>query len=110
MILREFTMARSAAFGSQKNLWFLQVVVVAFCFGLLAVSAPAKDAPPINAIALFDGANGPAYVQINGLLINAKTGLRVCDGVSKFDTKPYDKRTQTPLQGATSLERGGYGW
>ncbi|HEV2961528.1 MAG TPA: hypothetical protein VG649_06865 [Candidatus Angelobacter sp.] len=99
-------MARSATFGPRKHLWLFQILVVAFCFGLLAVSVQAKDAPPINAIALFDGPNGPAYVQINGLMINAKTELRVCDGVAKLDKKTYDKLPKIQLQGATSLERG----
>ncbi|HEV3041947.1 MAG TPA: hypothetical protein VHA33_29570 [Candidatus Angelobacter sp.] len=97
MILQKFIMAPR---------FVLRFFLVAACFASLAASTVAKDAPPINAIAVFDGANGPAYVQISGLLINAKTELRVCDGVAKFDKKTYDKLPKTQLQGATSLERG----
>ncbi len=99
-------MARSAAFVSRIAPRFRYILEAAVFAGLLAVSVQAKDAPPINAIALFDGPNGSAYVQINGLMINAKTELRVCDGVSKFDKKTYDKMPKTQLQGATALERG----
>jgi tetratricopeptide (TPR) repeat protein len=101
-------MARSAAFGPRKSPYtsFFQLLVAACCLGLLAVSARAKEAPPIIAIALFDSPNGQAYVQINGLMLNSKTELRVCDGVPKFDKKTYDKLPKTQLQGATSLERG----
>src|SRR5437588_9281030 len=107
MILRELTIARSAAFGPRKTcIPFFQLLVAACCFGLLAVSAQAKEAPPIIAIALFDSPNGQAYVQINGLMLNGKTEVRVCDGVPKFDKKTYDKLPKTQLQGATSLERG----
>lgn len=102
-------MARSAAFVSRIAIRFLQVLSAASLASLLVVSVQAKDAPPINAIALFDGPNGAAYVQINGLMINAKTELRVCDGVSKFDKKTYDKMPKTQLQGATLLERGDNG-
>src|SRR5947209_9557829 len=102
-------MARSAALVSRIAPRFRHILAAASCAGLLAVSVQAKDAPPINAIALFDGPNGSAYVQINGLMINSKTELRVCDGVSKFDKKTYDKMPKTQLQGAASLERGDNG-
>ncbi|HEV2989571.1 MAG TPA: hypothetical protein VG759_14105 [Candidatus Angelobacter sp.] len=96
-------MASRFTLGSGISLRFF---LLAACFASLAAPTLAKDAPPINAIAVFDGPNGPAYVQISGLLINAKTELRVCDGVSRFDKKIYDKLPKIQLQGATSLERG----
>src|SRR5437016_7360764 len=106
MILRKSIVVRSSALGAKMCLRFFLIPVLAVCFGLLVVSVQAKDAPVINAIVLFDGPNGPAYVQISGLMINAKTELRGCDGVSKFDKKTYDKLPKIQLQGATSLERG----
>ncbi|HXB21037.1 MAG TPA: hypothetical protein VNV88_06640 [Candidatus Solibacter sp.] len=101
-------MARSTAFGTRKSLRipFFQVLAAACCLGLVAVPLHAKEASPVLAIAVFDGPNGAAYVQINGLMINGKTELRVCDGISKFDKKTYDKLPKVQLQGANSLERG----
>ncbi len=101
-------MARSAAFGCRKSpcIRFFQLLAAVCCLALLAVPLQAKEAPPVIAIALFDGPNGPAYVQISGLMLNGKTELRVCDGVSKIDKKTYDKLAKVQLQGASSLERG----
>src|ERR1700694_1767241 len=108
MILREFTMARSATFGTRTSLCipFFQILATACCLGLLVVSLHAKEASAINAIALFEGPNGAASVQISGLMVNGKTELRGCDGVSKFDKKIYDKMPRIQIQGAPSLERG----
>jgi hypothetical protein len=72
-----------------------------------AISAFAKD--PAAAIILFDGPKGAAYVQINGVTINGKAELRVCDGVSKFDKRAYDAFPHIQLAGASSLERGSNG-
>src|SRR5579859_7489869 len=68
----------------------------------------AKDAV-VNAIALFDGPNGTAYVQISGLLVNGKAELRVCDGAPKFDKHAYDSMPHVQLAAATSLERNADG-
>lgn len=64
----------------------------------------AKDTP-VNAIVLYDGPGGAAYVQITGLTVNNKTELRVCDGVPRFNKLGYDGLTRIQLAGATSLER-----
>lgn len=68
----------------------------------------AKDAV-LNAIVLFDGPSGAAYVQISGLLVNGKTELRVCDGTPKFDKHAYDSMPHAQLATATSLERNADG-
>src|SRR5215470_15170334 len=73
-------------------------------FLLLCISAAAKDTP-VSAIVLFDGPNGPAYVQVSNLTLNNKTEVRVCEGVAKFDKRAYDALPRMQLAGATSLER-----
>jgi hypothetical protein len=78
------------------------------CIAVLAIGsifAPAKDTR-VTAIALFDGSQGAAYVQITGMTLNGKTDVRICDGVSRFDKKAYDGFPRLPLAGASSLQRG----
>jgi len=72
------------------------------------ISAHAKDAPT-NAIVLFDGAQGAAYVQVTEVTLNGKTEVRVCDGVSKFDKNAYNMLPRTTFKGASSLQRGADG-
>src|SRR5258706_7842347 len=79
------------------------LLIAACCLTLGAMSAQAKDAP-LTAIALFDGSNGAAYVQITGVMLNGKTELRNCNGVSKIDRSSYGKFPKVQLKGATSLE------
>ena len=71
---------------------------------LLATAAQAKD-PPLLAIALFDGAHGPAYLQITGLTVNGKTEMRVCPGTPRIDKRTYGTLPRIFLKGAASLER-----
>ena len=84
-----------------------------FCFGvilamLLATSGSAKE-NPVNAIALFDGPSGPAYVQITGLTLNGKSELRVCDGVPRLNKTAYDGLLRVQLASGTAMERNAEG-
>ena len=83
--------------------WFLAPAILLAA----AIPASAKDTPA--AIVLFDGAKGPAYIQITAMTVNGKTDLRVCDGAPKFDKRTYDAFPHIQLAGATSLERGSNG-
>ena len=67
------------------------------------MSVQAKDVP-LTAIALFDGPNGAAYVQITGVMLNGKTELRNCSSTSKIDRATYGKLPKVQLKGAISLE------
>src|SRR5579863_8176114 len=82
----------------------LSLLFALLAAGLLASLAQAKD-NPVTAIALFDGPSGPAYTQVNGLLLNGKSELRVCDGVPRMDKPTYDNLAKTQLAGAAFLER-----
>jgi tetratricopeptide (TPR) repeat protein len=93
---------RSTAFAR-----FCHYFLLAGVLGI-SISAVAKDAPA-TAIALFDGPQGAAYVQISGVTLNGKTDLRICDGVSKFDKGAYDSLPRVSLAGATSLQRSNDG-
>ena len=66
--------------------------------------AQAKDGP-VTAVALFDGPAGPAYAQIANVTLNAKTEVRICDGVPRINKFAYDGMAKTQLAGAASLER-----
>lgn len=82
-----------------KVLWFAALVLGASIF------ASAKDAP-LTAIILFDGAQGPDYVQVAAVALNGKAELRLCDGVPRFNKNAYNALPRISLKGATSLERG----
>ena len=71
-------------------------------------SVGAKE-PPVNAIELYDGPNGAAYVQISEFMINGKAELRACGAAERIDKSAYGKLAKVPLSGATTLERGADG-
>jgi hypothetical protein len=87
--------------------FLIHVWAVVVCLAVLSASVQAKDAR--TAIVLFDGTTGPAYVQINGLTLNGKSDVRICDGASKFDKRTYDTFPKMQLAGASALERDGDG-
>src|SRR5689334_6798386 len=95
------------ALGLRDNLriWRSLALRLALFVPLLAVASLAKDVP-LNAIALFDGPNGPSYVQLTGVTINSRLELRNCTGVSKIDRKNYGSLPKVQLRGASTLERG----
>jgi len=80
----------------------LSVLALFSCFALSAQAANTR----VTAIALFDAADGPAYVQISGVTLNGKTELRMCDGVNKIDKRNYEMLFKAQFVGASSLERG----
>jgi len=81
------------------------VCIAAFiCF---SHSALARDSS-LTAIELYDGASGPAYVQISDVLINGKAELRSCAGAAadtKIDKSAYSKFPKLMLAPGTTLER-----
>src|SRR5437764_662690 len=94
------TLLRSYGWRSRRSLGMHFLLLFALC-----ISARAKDTP-VTAIALFDGPSGASYVQISGLMLNGKTEVRICDGISKFDKRAYDLMMRTQLAAGTALERG----
>ncbi len=78
----------------------------------VALTGPAvhsKDVP-LTAIELFDGANGAAFVQVSGLLINGKAEVRSCGGATQINKSTYGKLQKIPLNSTvTSLERDANG-
>jgi hypothetical protein len=71
---------------------------------LLSLSLSAKEIP-LNAIVLYDAANGAAYVQMTNLTLNGKTELRMCTADVKIDKSAYGKLGKAQLKAAISLER-----
>ena len=76
---------------------------------VMATSVSGRASAPISAVALFDGPQGAAYVQITGITLNGKTEARSCDGVNNFDRNAYDALPRLNFAGATSLQRGADG-
>jgi len=74
---------------------------------VLAGSAVAKD-KVVTGIVLYDGANGPAWVQVAPLTMNGKTEVLLCAGDS-FDNNTYKKLGKASLLTATSLKRAADG-
>lgn len=71
--------------------------------------AYSKDVP-LNAIELYDGPNGAAFVQLTGLLINGKAELRACGGATQIGKANYGKLAKVALNGSvTSLQRDAKG-
>src|ERR1700728_3533878 len=65
---------------------------------LVALTSPAvhsKDVP-LTAIQLFDGANGAAFVQVSGFLINGKAEVRSCGGATEVNKSTYGKLQKIP--------------
>ena len=81
-------------------------VVAVGCF----TAAWAKE-PSLAAIELFDGASGPAYVQLTDVLINGKAELRSCAGAEtgSIEKSAYSKFPKTGLGAGGVLERGADG-
>ena len=101
--------------SSFRSFWpcALRVVVCNSLAIVLLASFPrtsvgAKEVP-VNAIELYDGPNGAAYVQIAEFMINGKAELRACGAAERIDKSAYSKLAKVPLSGATSLERGADG-
>ena len=67
--------------------------------------------PSLNAIELYDGPSGPAYVQLADVLINGKIELRVCGSTDSapIDKSSYNKMPKVTLSAGGTLERDGTG-
>jgi hypothetical protein len=78
-------------------------VFVLIALGWAGPSAGAKE-PSLTVIELYDGASGPAYIQLAEALINGKAELRSCAGSesSPIDKSTYNKFPKlTPAAGAS---------
>ena len=71
---------------------------------LVAAPALAKDKPLVAAV-LYDGPDGPAYVEVSDLMLNTKLEVLVCDSGAKVDNNSYKKMAKMRLAQATSIER-----
>jgi hypothetical protein len=91
-------LSKGAVVRLYRRLYWLPVLAASLC-------AAAKDAP-LTAIILFDGPEGAAYVQVNGIALNGKSELRICDGVARISKRNYDTLLRTQISSGASLERG----
>ncbi len=85
----------------------LRAGVAVASIGLCWVSAQGKE-PSLTAIELYDGAAGPAYVQLADVLINGKAELRNCatSGAGAIDKSEYGKLAKVGIAPGGVLERG----
>lgn len=79
-------------------------ILAAGLLALLPLALPAKEIP-LNAIVLYDAANGAAYVQMTNLTLNGKLELRTCTADVKIDKSGFGKLGKAQLKGSASLER-----
>ena len=96
-VLGEFSSRRSRFRGNHSGR-----------FGRL--EAGAKE-PSLTAIELYDGASGPAYVQLADVLINGKGEIRSCAGAESgsIEKSAYNKFPKLVLVPGGVLERGSDG-
>lgn len=74
----------------------------------LGASLFAKD-KALTAIVLYDGPNGPAWVQVSPLTLNGKVEVLLCGSATSFDNNTYKKLVKAPLATAQALDRGADG-
>jgi hypothetical protein len=79
-------------------------VAVSLSTSIPQIGVGAKETS-LNAIELYDGPNGAAYVQIADFTINGKAEVRACAEGEKIDKSAYSKLEKVLLAGATSMER-----
>ncbi len=74
--------------------------------GILCPAAHAKS-PSLNAIELYDGPSGPAYVQLAEVLINGKLELRNCASfeAGSIDKSAYNKMPKLTIAAGGILNR-----
>jgi len=96
--------------GVSRSVLRAQVMAGAIAVAFSGPVAQAKEAP-LTAIELFDGASGPAYVQLAEVLINGKGEMRVCTGAESgpVEKSTYNKFPKTGLGAGGILERGADG-
>jgi hypothetical protein len=85
---------------------FLRGLIV---FGVISLgwSAGLAKEPSLTAIELYDGASGPAYVQVADVLINGKVELRSCASMpGSIDKSAYGKLAKITVSVGAILERG----
>jgi len=104
-------MPRRSKFDVVLCLWpFLTKTCLFLLLTLAAIPAVHSKDVPINAIELYDGPNGAAFVQLTGLLINGKAEVRSCAGVTQINKSNYGKLPKIALSpSVTSLERDAKG-
>src|SRR6201997_4658093 len=104
-------MPRRSMFHAAFCLWpCLKRLCLSLLLIALVVPAVQSKDVPITAIELYDGPNGAAFVQLTGLLINAKAEVRSCTGVTQINKSNYGKLTKIALSpSVTSVERDAKG-
>jgi hypothetical protein len=87
-----------------------KAVLLLFGVGCLVTLAQARE-PVLNAIELYDGPSGAAYVHLAGVLINGKAELRECppQQSTSLDKSAYGKLAKLTLAEGGILERGADG-
>jgi hypothetical protein len=80
------------------------------CLGI-SLPVTAAKGPTLNAIELYDGPSGPAYVQLADVLINGKFELRVCASAESnpIDKSAYGKFSKLTIAAGATLERDSAG-
>jgi hypothetical protein len=91
----------------KNSLTTTAALAIVTALGLYTPSAAAKDAS-LAAIELYDGASGPAYIQLQNVIINGKIEMRDCTplGIAPMDKSAYNKLEKLSLAVGGVLDRG----
>ena len=94
--------------GSSVCALLLAGGLVGLSLGVFSGAEAWAKEPSLSAIELFDGASGPAYVQLADVLINGKAELRNCSASESgsIEKSAYNKFSKTGLAPGAVLERG----
>src|ERR1019366_5511678 len=90
---------------------FRGAIALVLCNLGLAIPAALAKEPSLNAIELYNGTSGSAYVQLADVLINGKAELRNCSlsAATPIDKSAYAKLQKMGLTAGGVLERGADG-
>jgi len=85
-----------------------KAIAIALSFAFLAIPLGGKG-PILTAIELYNGPNGPSYVQITDVLFNGKVELRVCGTKPKIGKSEYEELAKIIPNAGTTIEYGNDG-
>jgi hypothetical protein len=89
--------------ASNHHLAFASLAMAIFIAALWPRTVSAKN-PPLSAVELYDGPNGPAYVLISDITINTKNELRSCGSGDKITKGAYGDSPKIVLAAGMTLE------
>ena len=95
---------RSGQSGSQPPRAHLHQIFAAVMMAAISVVPVHAKEAPLTAIEIYNGPNGPSYVQISDVLINGKSEMRSCGDAATIDRSSYGRLAKVTLATGMSLD------